>query len=141
MAKTPRRTAKKSNRVDFCPIVSHVHLHPTDPCHASPGASHTYIPVLLPLCQVWMVDPPVATNMLSGPHYHVLRRRDVYHGRFARVGIRHPYRYREAVCRAAKGDRQRASEKKKECRRSILVCYICKYARTVREGAMVGDAL
>jgi hypothetical protein len=72
------------------------------PASAWPGARHTHIPVLLPLRQIRMVHPAVAAHMLSGSHYHILRGRDVYDRRFARVGVRHPYCYRKAVCRTAK---------------------------------------
>lgn len=36
------------------------------------GALPTYIPVLRPLRQVWMVHPAIPTNMLAGPNDHVL---------------------------------------------------------------------
>jgi hypothetical protein len=36
------------------------------------GAQHTYIPVLRPLSQVWVVYPPVSAHMLPRAHHHVL---------------------------------------------------------------------
>lgn len=83
----------------------------------------THIPVLGPLCQVWMVDPAVAADMLTGPHKHILARLDIHNGWFAGVCVRHPYRYREAVCCAAKGDRQRPAEIEQQIRGSIFVCW------------------
>lgn len=60
--------------------------------------------------------------MLSWTQCHILRRRDIDHGRLAGVGVRHPYRYRKAVRRTAKCDWQRACDEQQERRRSIFVC-------------------
>ena len=80
------------------------------------------MPILGPLCQIWMVDPSVTADMLTGPHKHVLVRLDVHNRRLARVGVGHPYCDREAVSCAAECDRQRAAEVEEEVRGSVFVC-------------------
>lgn len=80
------------------------------------------IPILCPLRQIGMVHPSITAYMLAWSHKHVLVRIDVYNGRLARVGVGHPYGYREAVRRAAKRDGQRPAEVEQEVRGSILVC-------------------
>jgi hypothetical protein len=91
------------------------------PANVLLGARHTYIPVLRPLCQVWVVYPAVSAHMLTRAHCHVLRRRDVYYGRLSRVRVRHPYCYRKAICSAAKRDRQRPAKGEQKSRCAILI--------------------
>jgi hypothetical protein len=74
----------------------------------------THVPVLRPLRQIGVVHPPVAAHMLSWAHKHVLVRLHEHNWRLARVGVGHPYCYREAVGCAAKRDGQRAAEVEQE---------------------------
>jgi hypothetical protein len=85
------------------------------------SACATYIPVFSPLRQIWMVYPPVATDMLARAHQHVLRGFDVYYRRLPRVSVRHPYVNGEAICRVAKGHRNGPADEEQERRSSILI--------------------
>ena len=67
--------------------------------------------------------------MLPRPYYHVLRGGNVDDGGLPRVGVRHPYCYREAVCRAAKGDWQGPAEEQEQRRGSILISCCREYVR------------
>jgi hypothetical protein len=88
---------------------------------AAHNMGSTHIPILRPLRQIRVVDPPVTAYILARSHEHVLVRLDVYNRRFTRVGVGYPYRYGKAVCCAAKGNGQRPVEVEQKVRGSILV--------------------
>jgi hypothetical protein len=85
------------------------------------SACATYIPVLPPLRQIWMVHPPIATDMLPRAHKHVLRRLYVYYRRLPGVGVRYPYVDGEAIGRVAKGHRHGPADEEQKRRSSIFI--------------------
>jgi hypothetical protein len=79
-----------------------------------------FIPELDPLGEIWMVDPSVATDVLTRPDYHAISGRHVADWWISWV-VRHPHLDGELICVAAKFDWHGAGEEDEECRYAILI--------------------
>lgn len=79
------------------------------------------VPHLVPIAQIWMIDPPVYSHMLSRPDDHVFAWHHIDDRCILRVCLGDPQLEGEAICSAPEVDWQSTGDSKQQGRGAAIV--------------------
>lgn len=58
--------------------------------YATSSVRYTHLPVILPMCNIWVIYSAIHAHVLSRPYYHILCWYDKCHWCFLWIIVRHP---------------------------------------------------